>query len=83
MMRYPKTRDDWWYTRKSDSEIPKVYAYCPRCGMKCGIDIRYTQKFCYMCGEVIYANAEENEKSRKKIEFKRKLERKLENAKNI
>ena len=75
-MRKPRTKDDYWYTKITNAEPKKIYRYCPRCGSKVGIPEIYQTKYCFMCGEVIYTNEELNEKSRQRIAFIRKLEKK-------
>ena len=75
-MRKPRTKDDYWYTKVTNAEPKKVYRYCPRCGSKTGIPEIYQTKFCFMCGEVIYADEEQNEKAKQRIMFLKKLEKK-------
>jgi len=88
LMRKPRTKDDYWYTKITNAEPKKIYRYCPRCNAKVGIPEIYKTKFCFMCGEIIYANEEENEKARKKIMFTRNLEKRgvklnVKNKRNI
>lgn len=75
-MRKPRTKDDYWYTRVTNAEPKKIYRHCPRCGSKVGIPEIYQTKFCFMCGEVIYADEELNEKAKQRIIFLKKLEKK-------
>lgn len=74
-MRYMKLRkkDDAWYKKITQAEPKKIYRACPCCGYRTGIPEIYKTQWCYMCGKIIYADEEENEKARKKYEFMRKL----------
>jgi len=76
MMRKPRTRDDYWYTKLSNSEPQKVYRECPKCGMRTGIPIIYDTQFCYMCKTTIYVDEKRNEEEKKKFEFLRELKKK-------
>ena len=68
-----RSKDDNWYHKITQAEPKKIYRACPCCGYRTGIPEIYKTQWCYMCGEVIYVDEEENEKARKKYEFMRKL----------
>lgn len=75
-MRKPRTKDDYWYQKIVNTEPPKVYRDCPKCGRRVGIPIMYNTKTCFMCGSTIYASKRKNDAAKRKYKFIKELEKK-------
>lgn len=74
-MRYPRTKDDYWFNKVTNNEVEKVYRRCPYCNMKVGIPTYRATKFCYMCNSKIYVDEELNELARRKYNFIKEIKK--------
>ena len=75
-MKYPRTKDDYWFNKVTNAEPKRIYRKCPRCGMKVGIPETRQYKFCYMCNATIHVDEWKNERDRKRYKFFKMLEKK-------